>query len=109
MTDSEQIYAASAMSATSICRSVFGAILPLAAKPMYRNLGVSWASSLLGFLSLAMSVIPFAFIRYGERIRENSHFCLELKARKAEIAAAQASEQRKNADVEHGHGQIATA
>ena len=82
ITDAYEIYAASGMAATSLCRSVFGALLPLAAGRMYKSMGISWASSLLGFLSLAMCAIPFAFIRYGDRIRANSRFCNELKARK---------------------------
>lgn len=86
VTDAYEVYAASGMAATSCCRSVFGAVLPLAAAPMYKSLGVSWASSLLGFLSLAMSIIPFAFIKYGNRIRENSKFCQELKERKKQRA-----------------------
>ena len=79
--DAYQIYAASGFAATSFCRSIFGAVLPLAANRMYTRLGIAWASSLLGFLSLAMCGIPFAFIKYGDRIRANSKFCNELKAR----------------------------
>lgn len=86
ITDAYETFAASGMSATSICRSIFGALLPLAAHPMYTALGIPWASSLLGFLALAMCVIPFAFIKYGDRIRANSSFCQELKARKERIA-----------------------
>lgn len=86
VTDAYEIYAASGMAATSCCRSVFGAVLPLAASPMYRNLGIAWASSLLGFLSLAMCIIPFAFIKYGDRIRANSRFCQELSERKERLA-----------------------
>lgn len=81
ITDAYEIFAASAMAASSFSRSLFGALLPLAAKPMYQRLGISWASSLLGFLSLAMTMIPFAFLKYGDRIRANSRFCNELKAR----------------------------
>ena len=102
VTDAYEVYAASAMSATSTCRSIFGAVLPLAATPMYKSLGVSWASSLLGFLSLAMCIIPFVFIRYGDRIRENSKFCQELKARKAKIAA----EKEKNKSEGKGHAAL---
>jgi len=83
LTDAYEIFAASAMAATSCSRSVFGAVLPLAATPMYEKLGVGWASSLLGFLSLAMCVIPFAFVRYGETIRGKSRFCRALKEQKA--------------------------
>lgn len=86
ITDAYEVYAASGMAATSISRSIFGALLPLAASPMYRALGISWATSLLGFLSLAMCGIPFAFIRYGDRIRANSKFCIDLKQRKEKLA-----------------------
>lgn len=86
LTDAYEVYAASAMAATSISRSIFGALLPLAASPMYRTLGISWGSSLLGFLSLAMCGVPFAFIKYGNRIRANSRFSNELKERKEKLA-----------------------
>lgn len=33
-----------------------------------------------------MTLIPFAFIRYGDRIRANSRFCRELKERKGRAA-----------------------
>lgn len=74
----------------------------MAAAPMYKSLGVSWASSLLGFLSLAMSIIPFAFIKYGDRIRENSKFCQELKQRKEKIAMEK--EKEKSVGKRHAAG-----
>lgn len=83
--DAYLIFAASAMAATSACRSIFGAVLPLAARPMYRELGIAWASSLLGFLSLGMCIVPFTFIKYGDRIRANSKFCNELQERKTQV------------------------
>ncbi|KAL8634616.1 MAG: hypothetical protein Q9228_007794, partial [Teloschistes exilis] len=86
ITDAYEVFAASAMAATSACRSIFGAVLPRAAGPMYDTLGVAWASSLLGFISLGMCAIPFAFIKYGDRIRANSKFCQELRAKKEEYA-----------------------
>ncbi|KAL8735057.1 MAG: hypothetical protein Q9181_002959 [Wetmoreana brouardii] len=81
--DAYKIFAASGLAATSACRSIFGAVLPIAARPMYQKLGIAWASSLLGFLSLGMCVIPFAFIKYGDRIRANSKFCQELREKEA--------------------------
>ena len=33
-----------------------------------------------------MTIIPFAFIKYGDRIRANSKFCQELKERKVRAA-----------------------
>ncbi len=82
--DAYEIYAASAMGATSAARSVFGVILPFAARPLYARLGVDWACTLLGVLSALMCLIPFIFIRYGAKIRANSKFCQELKQKKAD-------------------------
>ena len=82
--DAYEIYAASAMGAASASRSIFGVVLPFAAKPLYARLGVAWACTLLGLLSAIMCLIPFAFLRWGKKIRENSAFCQELKTKKAE-------------------------
>lgn len=89
LADAYGIFAASAMAATSCSRSIFGAVLPFAGLPMYNKLGIAWASSLLGFLSLAMTVVPFIFIGYGDRIRGGSPFCQELKERIKEAAEAE--------------------
>lgn len=42
--------------------------------PVYEALGPGWATSLLGFVSLALLPIPFAFARYGERLRQHSKY-----------------------------------
>ncbi|KAL8688743.1 MAG: hypothetical protein Q9218_005419 [Villophora microphyllina] len=101
ITDAYEVFAASAMAATSACRSIFGAVLPLAARPMYNTLGIAWASSLLGFLSLGMCAIPFAFIKYGDRIRANSKFCQELRAKKEEYL----KEREQNRSLSSSQGQ----
>lgn len=59
---------ASAHAAASCIRSAAAILVPLAADSMYRNLGIHWASSLLGFLSLAIGIIPFVFIFFGKRL-----------------------------------------
>lgn len=79
LTDAYETFSASAHSASSCTRSVFGAAVPIAASPMFSTLGVNWACSLLAFVSLAMSVIPFVFIKCGQRIREGSKFCQHLR------------------------------
>ncbi|ETS79764.1 hypothetical protein PFICI_09617 [Pestalotiopsis fici W106-1] len=83
LADAYKVFAASALAASACTRSVFGAVLPLATTSMYDNLGVGWASTLLAFVSLAMSALPFIFIRYGEVIRSNSTFCQMLKEKEA--------------------------
>jgi hypothetical protein len=63
-------YAASALAANTVLRSIFGCILPLAGPTMYSKLGLGWGNSLLGFVALAFSPVPFIFFTYGERIRQ---------------------------------------
>lgn len=82
LTDAYETLSASAQSAASCTRSTFGAVLPLASKPMFDRLGIHWAGTLIAFVGLGVSVIPFAFIRYGDRIRANSRFCQELQRMK---------------------------
>ncbi|KUJ21533.1 MFS general substrate transporter [Mollisia scopiformis] len=105
LTDAYEIFAASAMAAASCTRSLAGAVLPFAAAPMYDKLGVAWASSLLGFLSMGMCVIPFLFLWKGDRIREGSKFCRYLKEKKAkELAELERDRQRRLRLNELNHG-----
>ena len=62
-------YVASVFAGNDLMRSSFGAAFPLFADAMYRRLGVGWASSLLGFVSVAFIPIPFVLYYYGGRIR----------------------------------------
>ncbi|CAO2652589.1 Nn.00g008720.m01.CDS01 [Neocucurbitaria sp. VM-36] len=100
LVDAYEIFAASAMAAASLSRSSFGAILPFAAKPMYRAMGVAWATSLLGFFSVALCVVPFVFLRYGAKMKERSKFCQYLKAKKAEEEASREAERREGIEKE---------
>jgi hypothetical protein len=80
--DAYEIFSASAMAAASCSRSMLAVALPFATAPMYERLGIAWACSLLGFIAIVLGVIPFMFLRYGAKIRQNSKFCRELAARK---------------------------
>jgi hypothetical protein len=53
MIDTFTIYAASAMGAIVISRSIFAGTFPLLALHMYDALGWGWGNSLLGFIALA--------------------------------------------------------
>ena len=66
--------AASALAANTCVRSFVAAGLPLAAPKMFQTLGVAWATSILGFLCVALMPAPFLFYHYGERLRKNSRF-----------------------------------
>ncbi|KAG5754286.1 hypothetical protein H9Q69_013664 [Fusarium xylarioides] len=80
LTDVFRSHSASALGAAAMLRSVGATTLPLAADSMYDNLGFYWAPSVLAFVSLAMGVIPFVFIRYGERLARSSKTAREAFA-----------------------------
>ncbi|KAI0424993.1 major facilitator superfamily domain-containing protein [Xylaria sp. FL1042] len=62
--------AASALAANLVVRSPFGAFLVLAAPPLYDNLGLGWGNSVLGFITLAFTPVPWFFYHYGEYLRK---------------------------------------
>lgn len=78
LVDAFTIYAASAIAANTVLRSLVGALLPLAGRKMYQTLGLGWGNSLLAFIALAMCPIPWVFWRYGERIRKSERFSIKL-------------------------------
>lgn len=41
---------------------------------VYEKLGIAWASSLLGFIALALLPIPWVFFRFGPSIRAKSQY-----------------------------------
>ncbi|KAF1946663.1 MFS general substrate transporter [Clathrospora elynae] len=61
--------AASALAANLLVRSPFGAFLVLAAAPLYQRFGLGWGNSILGFICLAFTPVPWLFHRYGEHLR----------------------------------------
>ncbi|GAA5980298.1 hypothetical protein JCM11641_005534 [Rhodosporidiobolus odoratus] len=66
--------AASALATLTFVRYPISGGAVMFTGPMYRSLGRHWAMSLLAFLSLVMSVIPFIFYAYGARIRSWSRY-----------------------------------
>ncbi|KAF4335386.1 major facilitator superfamily transporter [Fusarium beomiforme] len=80
LTDVFRSHSASALGAAAMLRSIGATTLPLAANSMYAFLGMHWAPSVLGFIALAMGVIPFVFIRYGDRLARSSKIAREAFA-----------------------------
>ncbi|KAH7342442.1 major facilitator superfamily domain-containing protein [Rhexocercosporidium sp. MPI-PUGE-AT-0058] len=66
--------AASAIAANGLLRYIMGATFPLFTTAMYERLGIAWATSLLGFVSLAMLPIPWVLYQWGPKIRAASKF-----------------------------------
>lgn len=65
---------ASAMAANGILRYSFGAVFPLFTRQMYVALGVQWATSLLGFVTIALMVLPWVLLKFGPFIRGKSKY-----------------------------------
>lgn len=74
--DSFEKYAASAIAAGAVFRSILGGVAPIFATKAFENLGYGWGVSIFGFLSLMLSPAPLLFIFFGERIR--TRFAIEL-------------------------------
>ncbi|ODV91571.1 hypothetical protein CANCADRAFT_46606 [Tortispora caseinolytica NRRL Y-17796] len=68
------LVSASAMAANNFERYIFAGVFPLFTIQMYENLGIDWACSLFGFLSIAMIPIPWLFRLYGKKLRSKSLF-----------------------------------
>lgn len=71
LVDAFTTYAASALAANTVVRSIMGATLPLAGQSMYAALGLGWGNSLFGFIAVACIPVPVVLIRYGERWRKS--------------------------------------
>ncbi|MCJ1330237.1 hypothetical protein MMC10_006920 [Thelotrema lepadinum] len=74
MVDVYTVNANSATSANAMARSLAAGGFVMFAAPMYENLGVQWATTLLAFLGLACAPIPYIFYIYGARIRKWSKY-----------------------------------
>ncbi|EAL93436.2 MFS transporter, putative, partial [Aspergillus fumigatus Af293] len=69
------LFAASAMAAVMVLRSLLGFALPLVAPSLYTTLGFAWGNSLLAFIAIFIGIpSPLFLWFYGERLREKSTF-----------------------------------
>jgi hypothetical protein len=73
LVDAYETYSASALAASTILRSLIGATISLAERSMYSKMGLGWGNSLLAFITLAMSPLPWLFYRY-EGLRKRYKF-----------------------------------
>jgi hypothetical protein len=78
LADVYHVYASSAIAAQSFTRNVFAAFLPLATDPMFETLGFKGAGCLLGGVGLALSIVPWALVLWGPKIRTRSKIACQL-------------------------------
>jgi hypothetical protein len=65
---------ASAMAANGLLRYIMGAVFPLFSVQIFTALGYRWASSLLGFVTTAMLLVPWVLFRRGKAVRNRSGY-----------------------------------
>ena len=68
------LYGASAAGASSLSRYTLSAAFPLFTLQLYEALGTGWATSLLGFCTVAMAPIPWVFWKWGPKSRARSGY-----------------------------------
>ncbi|KAI1877187.1 uncharacterized protein JN550_001259 [Neoarthrinium moseri] len=75
LVDTYTRYAASAVGAGTVLRSLAGFGFPLFASSLYDRLGLGWGNSLLAFLGIAIGwPAPIMLWFYGEKLRKRSPF-----------------------------------
>ncbi len=68
-------FAASAIAAAVVLRSIAGFAFPLFSPKLYDTLGYGWGTSVLGFAGIAIGILaPVVFWRYGARLRAISQY-----------------------------------
>ncbi|KAF2647648.1 MFS general substrate transporter [Lophiostoma macrostomum CBS 122681] len=74
--DSFEKYAASAIAAGTVFRSLVGGVIPLFAPALFERIGYGWGISVFAFVSLALAPAPLFFFYYGKPVRER--FAIKL-------------------------------
>ncbi|KAF2222070.1 major facilitator superfamily domain-containing protein [Elsinoe ampelina] len=78
LVDTFGMHAASAMAVNTVLRSITAAFLPMAGLDMYDALGLGWGNSVLGFAACLLVPLPGIFYLYGERVRTNPKYKINL-------------------------------
>ncbi|CAG7924288.1 unnamed protein product [Penicillium olsonii] len=130
LVDGYTIYAASALAGNAVMRAVFGAVLydmtfilleinlliknsgsPLFTTPMYKSLGVHWASSISAFLAAACLPFPWIFYKYGPSIRRRCRYAAESSRQLDAIAdrKREQAELKANAEMRLGSESVSVS
>ncbi|KAH7120606.1 MFS general substrate transporter [Dactylonectria macrodidyma] len=93
--DTYTVYAGSAIAASTLLRSLFGAVFPLFTKVMFERLGVHYGAGVPAILALLCVPCPFVMRRYGEGIRERARFAQEARGIALRMAGGAADEKKE--------------
>jgi MFS family permease len=78
LVDAYPAHAASATAATTVFRSMGGALLPLAGPKMYQKLDQGWGNTLLAGIALGVMPMIWLTMKYGERLRTHPKYQMNL-------------------------------
>ena len=79
------MYGASAMAGNTLIRYVIGAIFPLFIEPMFRNLGIGWAVSILWVHQFAVGHGALYVLHSGTKAAEDEQVCaVQLNLKKSQ-------------------------
>ncbi|KAI5805392.1 major facilitator superfamily domain-containing protein [Peziza echinospora] len=95
-------YAASAVSAATVFRSLFGFAFPLFGGKLYEKLGYGWGNSLLAFIAIPLGLVfPMIIYKYGEPWRIAAEARLDRSEQKVGDRADARNEKRNNEKLSH--------
>jgi len=77
-------YSSSATAGNAFARDGIAGAATMYATPMYEKLGLQWASTLLAFVAIAVTIPVYIFYVYGHQIRLASPFAQELAKKEEE-------------------------
>lgn len=63
-------YAASAIAAGALFRSLVGAVFPLFGDSLYTAVGYGWGCTILAGAGVVLMPMPYLIMKYGQRVRE---------------------------------------
>ncbi|KAK4634497.1 Efflux pump [Fulvia fulva] len=81
LADSYHRYASSALAAQSFCRNLLAGAFPLFTRQMFRAMTYQGAGGFLGGIGFLLTIVPWALLLYGPRIRAKSKLASEILAK----------------------------
>lgn len=69
------------------------AAFPLFSRQMFNNMGIQWASTLLGCVAVCLVPIPIGFYLYGKRLRMKSKYAPFFEPPQEAVREEQAGEE----------------
>lgn len=103
--ESYTIYTASVLAGAAMLRAFVGAAFPLFTTQMFHGLGIHWAASIPGFLTILCLPFPFVMHRYGARVRSKCEYARQAAEMGARMNGRKDSDDSTLADEDEKSGE----